>query len=98
MCESPVTTTMTDHPNLDALAKELGQAWAKEERDALHAEGRRAAGGWPGVRSEARNRAARVFADQPPPERDRLATLLYHSARDAWLDAREPDGEEEEDA
>lgn len=90
-------TPMTEPASLDALAKELGLAWAKEERAALHAEGRRAAGGWPGVRSEARNRAARSFADQSPTERDRLATLLYHSARDAWLDAREPDGEEEED-
>ena len=87
----------TDSASLDALAKELGQAWAKEERDALHAEGRRAAGGWPGVRSEARNRAARFFADQSPTERDRLATLLYHSARDCWLDAREPDGDDEDD-
>ncbi|MCB9618110.1 MAG: hypothetical protein H6724_01520 [Sandaracinus sp.] len=91
------TTMTTDSASLDALAKELGQAWAKEERDALHAEGRRAAGGWPGVRSEARNRAARFFADQSPTERDRLATLLYHSARDCWLDAREPDGDDEDD-
>jgi|APLow6443716910_1056828.scaffolds.fasta_scaffold197274_1 hypothetical protein len=92
-----MTTMTTDPANLDALAKELGQAWAKEERDALHAEGRRAAGGWPGVRSEARSRAARVFADQAPTERDRLATLIYHSARDAWLDQREPDGEDDDD-
>ena len=70
--------------------EEAGLAWAGEMRAALHAEGRPAAGGWPGTLSEARARVVSVVGRQRDEELERFARLLYGAARDAWLSQREP--------
>jgi len=60
-------------------------------RERVHAEGRPAAGGWPGTVTEARARLSAAVPGNLPPEVQRaLAKLLYSTARDAWLEQREP--------
>ncbi len=79
----------------DADVEESGRAWAQQVRARLEHEGRRASGGWPGTLSEARARldtalsslATRVSGSD---ERERLARILYHAARELWLTHRVP--------
>lgn len=85
---------------LESLARVAGKEWAREAREKLHSEDRRASGGWPHTISEARVRVAthllpelskRGFAASSRTERDEAASLLYRSARDYWMEWREPD-------
>mgnify|MGYP006929325263 CR=1 FL=1 len=74
-----------------ARAIEGGRAWAASVRETVHAEGRPAAGGWPGTVTEARARVSAAVPGTLPPEVQRaLAKLLYSTARDARLEQREP--------
>ncbi|RLB57555.1 MAG: hypothetical protein DRI90_17930, partial [Deltaproteobacteria bacterium] len=74
------------------------EAWATCYRAEIHAEGRRAGGGFPGTMTEARAR----FGSQIDPklvalgiqeasftEREQGAQLLYRTARSTWLAFRE---------
>lgn len=83
-------------PPLDGRVENSGRAWAAAVRAELVGEGRRAAGGWPGTLSEARGRLEAVLrgGGTPPAERERLARLLYHTARDTWLASRDAPDEE----
>jgi len=79
---------------LAEAAAESGARWAKTEREALHAEGRRAEGGWPGTLSQARNRVsgavARLAAPLSYEEAAWLARTIYDCARREWLADRDP--------
>ncbi len=71
---------------------EAGRAWAAAVRSSLVQEGRRAAGGWPGTMTEARERLAQVVGAEPVPstgEVSRLVRVLYGAARECWLMNRE---------
>lgn len=79
---------------IDSLATGLGQSWARRSREALHREGRAAAGGWPGTVGEATAYVAQALLSdqhqQPSPmlttaERELLARAVYASARHEWL-------------
>ncbi|MEM6960134.1 MAG: hypothetical protein AAF355_09695 [Myxococcota bacterium] len=74
--------------------REAGRAWATDVRTQLHAEERRACGGWPGTLSEAEARAAREFRRSSialeAADRHGLVKILYAAAKDHWHDQREP--------
>ena len=76
---------------LAEIAALTGARWAKSRVDSLHAEGRRATGGWPGTLSEARNYVgadeARVGMSYE--ELSWMARLVYDSARRDWLARRD---------
>ena len=83
-------------------ATSLGLEWAKRWRDNLQAEGRRAAGAWPGTLSEARARVDQLIAleqlDQvskpvTDAERNDIARAMYAAAKKHWNEHR--DREEE---
>ena len=85
---------------IDSLANALGQSWAKRSREALHRDGRAAAGGWPGTVGEATAYVAQaLLSDQyrlpnpmlTPAERDLLARAVYASARHEWLRHLDPE-------
>lgn len=85
---------------IDSLATALGQSWARRSREALHREGRAAAGGWPGTVGEATAYVAQaLLSDQhrlPSPmlttaERELLARAVYASARHEWLRHLDPE-------
>ena len=85
---------------IDSLATALGQSWARRSREALHREGRAAAGGWPGTVGEATAYVAQaLLSDQhrlPNPmltttERELLARAVYASARHEWLRHLDPE-------
>ncbi len=85
---------------IDALATALGQSWARRSREALHRDGRAAAGGWPGTVGEATAYVAQaLLSDQhrlpnpglTPAERDLLARAVYASARHEWLRHLDPE-------
>jgi len=85
---------------IDSLATALGQSWAKRSREALHRDGRAAAGGWPGTVGEATAYVAlALLSDQyrlpnpmlTPAERDLLARAVYASARHEWLRHLDPE-------
>jgi len=86
-----ITRGPTETGALDERASAHGRAWAQSVRADLQNEGRRAAGGWPGTISEARVHAERALSSRgvAPQERERLARLIYHTARDAWLATRD---------
>lgn len=92
--ESPLGSrgvSMTDVR--DTRAVDAGRAWADAVRERLHAEGRRAAGGWPGTLSEAKARLVDTLgpgAMLSPEDQSRLARVLYAAARDCWMVHREP--------
>jgi hypothetical protein len=85
---------------IDSLATALGQSWAKRSREALHRDGRAAAGGWPGTVGEATAYVAQaLLSDQyrlpnpmlTPAERELLARAVYASARHEWLRHLDPE-------
>ena len=85
---------------LSELSKAAGVAWARSYRDAVHREGRRAAGGFPGTLSESRQQFARIVEPELLRESGATATydeceecvrVLYSSARTEWLSRREED-------
>lgn len=85
---------------IDSLAAALGQLWARRSREALHREGRAAAGGWPGTVGEATAYVAQaLLSDQhrlpspmlSPAERELLARAVYASARHEWLRHLDPE-------
>ena len=87
---------------LDERAASLGLEWAERWRETLQAEGRRAAGAWPGTLSEARARVdqfiAAELARQGLPsvtdaERTVIARSMYAAAKRHWNEHR--DREEE---
>jgi hypothetical protein len=80
---------------LRETAVAAGASWAKNRREALVREGRRAVGGWPGTLSEARGFAASFFSSTlvsaPSLTRDELAWFAratYAHARRDWLAAQ----------
>lgn len=85
---------------IDSLATALGQSWARRSREALHREGRAAAGGWPGTVGEATAYVAQALLSEqhrlPSPmlttaERELLARAVYASARHEWLRHLDPE-------
>lgn len=85
---------------IDSLATALGQSWARRSREALHRDGRAAAGGWPGTVGEATAYVAQaLLSDQyrlptpvlTPAERELLARAVYASARHEWLRHLDPE-------
>ena len=79
---------------IDPAALELrlvtdGESWAREIAAELRRGGRPVAGGWPGTRSEARARVwphvGTMTEDERTASFERLAQLLYASARRTWL-------------
>ena len=85
---------------IDSLATALGQSWARRSREALHREGRAAAGGWPGTVGEATAYVAQALLSEqhrlPNPmlttaERELLARAVYASARHEWLRHLDPE-------
>ncbi|MBW2522543.1 MAG: hypothetical protein JRI23_00130 [Deltaproteobacteria bacterium] len=85
---------------LTQLSQAAGIAWARTYREAVHREGRRAAGGFPGTLSEARQQFARIVEPELSRESGLAASydeceecvrLLYSSARNEWLSRREED-------
>lgn len=82
-----------NHRGWEARAEIAGRDWAAAVRMALHNEGRRASGGWPGTLSEARAQLLRAMGPDvspPPDELARLARILYSAARESWLMHRDP--------
>ena len=70
---------------MEEEAAHAGSVWAMDVRDALVADGRRAAGGWPGTMTEARARADGLSGKAlAPEERHRLGRIVYAAARVAW--------------
>lgn len=91
-------TGAVDRRGREARAETAGRDWAAAVRGALHSEGRRAAGGWPGTMSEARAELLRAMgpgASSTPDEVSRLARILYSAARESWLMHRDPAGEDD---
>jgi hypothetical protein len=83
---------------LEARVESAGRDWAEAVRIALHSEGRRAAGGWPGTMSEARAQLVRAVGSAgsgSPDEASRLARILYSAARESWLLHRDPVGDDD---
>ncbi len=79
---------------LTRVAETAGADWAKSEREALHAEKRRAEGGWPGTFSQARDRVRGVVDNGvlrlSYDEATWMARTIYECARRAWLDDADP--------
>lgn len=80
-------------PTHEQAARALGARWALDVRQSLLSEKRRAAGGWPGTKSQALARATWLLAtnqtasdhsSQPILASD-LATTVYASAKATWL-------------
>ena len=71
-----------------------GVRWARAERELLHAEGRRAEGGWPGTLSQARNYVRFALPDASQSlsheELSWMARAIYASARRDWLASSDP--------
>jgi hypothetical protein len=94
-----VPTAMTASSNshfslLERRAALAGQVWAREMRESLRKQLRRAAGGWPGTITEARARLAEFVlprltreaaAAVTSSDREQAARTLYASARSTWL-------------
>lgn len=83
---------------IDSLATALGKSWARRSREALHHEGRAAAGGWPGTVGEATAYVAQaMLSDQhrlpmlTTAERSLLARQVYASARKEWMCHLDPE-------
>lgn len=84
-------------------ARAMGVAWANELQEALRAENRRAAGGWPGTMREASFRARRLAgawdlmgrSSLNQQQSEQLTRTLYFSAKDTWRSQSE---REERDA
>ncbi len=84
---------------LERAALDGAAAWAGQQIEAVRAEGRAVAGGWPGTMSEARGCAraqlALKGARHTHDELEWLAHATYARARDAWLaHARNDDDDE----
>jgi hypothetical protein len=83
--------------NLRTPASLVGRNWARDVAGELQLAGRRAAGGWPGTLTEARDRATHLIAQAGGSAsasiamRDEVARVLYAAARTDWLRAREPE-------
>jgi hypothetical protein len=83
--------------SLERSAITLGRTWAEERRRELRAEGRLAAGGWPGTVREARLRVDRFLLDELPrqtvtdTEREVAARAAYASARSEWRRNADPE-------
>ncbi len=89
-------TTPSDAAQIEELrpaAVELGRRWARTLVAALRADGRRAAGGWPGTLSEARSRADALLGSARFAARndacEAVARFLYAAARSDWLAHRD---------
>lgn len=80
---------MNDAAALEPRIVTDGESWARDVAAELRRGGRPVAGGWPGTRSEARARAwphvAVLREDERSAAFERLAQLLYTSARRTWL-------------
>lgn len=79
-------------------ASSLGLDWAKRWRETLQAEGRRAAGAWPGTLSEARARVDQLIAVEQveqaaknvtDSERNEIARAMYAAAKRHWNEHRD---------
>jgi len=86
-----------EHP-LVSRAEALGLAWAMQWREALAADGRPAAGAWPGTLSEARARIDHMVAIElrgsratsvDDSARAELSKVLYAAAKRHWNEHRE---------
>ncbi len=93
----PLTMTPERASKLVEAAALSGARWARAERESLHAEGRRAEGGWPGTLSQARNYVRFALPDAgqslSAEELSWMARAIYASARRDWLhtsDRRKP--------
>ncbi|MBX7191399.1 MAG: hypothetical protein K1X94_05050 [Sandaracinaceae bacterium] len=78
---------VTKEDRLERLALASGEGWALEAASSLRGEGRTVSGGWPGTMSEARTRVSVLAVGGPAPSleaHEKLARLLYASARRAW--------------
>jgi len=76
---------------LEESAAQRGREWAESVRSRLEDESREALGGWPGTISEARARVEAILPRDSEPhvqQREKLTRVLYHAARDLWLDKR----------
>jgi hypothetical protein len=86
---------------LERAAIDTATAWAHQRMDALRAEGREVAGGWPGTLSEARHflRATLTqsgLASITHQELEHTARAVYARARSMWLSrAQREEGEDE---
>jgi hypothetical protein len=98
--DKPRRGTRARRELLSELSQAAGVAWARTYREAVHKEGRRAAGGFPGTLSEARQQFARIVEPELHRESGMAASydeceecvrLLYSSARNEWLSRREED-------
>jgi hypothetical protein len=74
--------------HLDGLTAEA-ERWVHETAEALRADDRAVAGGWPGTRSEAQSRVAVLVFEKrivlaSREEHAQAARRLYESARRAW--------------
>jgi hypothetical protein len=88
----------TREHSLVARAEALGLAWAMQWREALAADGRPAAGAWPGTLSEARARIDHMVAIElrgtrsatvDDSARAELSRALYAAAKRHWNEHRE---------
>lgn len=84
-------------------AQSVGETWARETVQLIHAEQRLAAGGFPGTLTEARSRvlvavipwlAARGRPSAKTQELESMARAVYQAAKTAWSTLREPEGKE----
>lgn len=84
-------------PNFEEQLIAAGQRWAHASREQIHQTQRAAAGGWPGTMTEARFRVSQLVSGAPVrpksaptgPDRERMAHVLYASARAEWLLGRD---------
>jgi hypothetical protein len=77
--------------SLEAIADDAGRSWAFNYADALVADGRDIAGGWPGTLGEARARIAGASRNRPfagfvltETNLESLARRTYLAAKAAW--------------
>lgn len=77
--------------SLEAIADDAGRSWAFAYADALVADGRDVAGGWPGTIGEARARIANKSRNQPfagyvltETNLESLTRRTYLAAKAAW--------------
>lgn len=83
---------------LEQAALDTAKAWAHSRIDALRAEGREVAGGWPGTLSEARHFVRASLARKgvsfiTHEELEQVARAAYARARSTWLASAESEDE-----
>jgi hypothetical protein len=107
--ERPVGSRVSSRRTaLERAALDTAKAWAGSRMNALRAEGREVAGGWPGTLSEARHFVRAQLARNglslvTHDELEQAARATYATARSTWLanaeseddSTREPEGVDE---